>query len=92
MSFLSVSIGIGYAVLSLSMFLAFARLLKGPSVSDRVLALDLIGALTVSFIGLYTISSGNGIYLDAAVVIALIAFLGTIAFARYVAWQKEKHD
>lgn len=89
MSFLDLAVVIGYAVLSLSLLFAFARLVRGPSLSDRVVALDFIGALAVSFIGLYTISSRNAVYLDAAVVIALIAFLGTVAFARYVEWQKD---
>jgi multicomponent Na+:H+ antiporter subunit F len=89
MSFLDVAVTIGYGLLSLSLLLAFARLVRGPSLSDRVVALDFIGALAVSFIALYTISSRNSVYLDAAVVIALIAFLGTVAFARYVEWQKE---
>lgn len=89
MSFLDVTVSIGFAMLSLSLVLAFIRLVRGPSLSDRVVALDFIGALAVSFIALYTVSSRNAVYLDAAVVIALIAFLGTVAFARYVEWQKE---
>jgi multicomponent Na+:H+ antiporter subunit F len=89
MSFLDLALTIGFAVLSLSLVLAFVRLVRGPSLSDRVVALDFISALAVSFIGLYTISSNNPVYLDAAVVIALIAFLGTVAFARYVEWQKD---
>jgi multicomponent Na+:H+ antiporter subunit F len=89
MSFLEVCLAIGFAVLSLSLLLAFVRLVRGPSLPDRVVALDFISALAVSFIGLYTISSRNAVYLDAAVVIALIAFLGTVAFARYVEWQKD---
>ncbi|MGL4611429.1 MAG: monovalent cation/H+ antiporter complex subunit F [Trueperaceae bacterium] len=89
MSFLDVALAIGYALLSLSLILAFLRLLRGPTLSDRVVALDFISAVAVSFIALYTISSRDSVYLDAAVVIALIAFLGTVAFARYVEWQKE---
>jgi multicomponent Na+:H+ antiporter subunit F len=89
MNFLDVAVAIAFGLLSLSLLLAFARLVRGPSLSDRVVALDFIGALAVSFIALYTISSRNAVYLDAAVVIALIAFLGTVAFARYVEWQKE---
>ena len=73
-----------FFVLMISLFLAFWRLVQGPSVPDRVVALDLIAALTIGMIAAYSISSGQSVFLDAAVVMALISFLGTIAFAKYL--------
>jgi multicomponent Na+:H+ antiporter subunit F len=73
-----------YIALSLSLVLAFIRLLKGPSLPDRVVALDLIAYIVICFIASYTIATGKSAFLDAAIVLALIAFLGTTAFARYV--------
>jgi multicomponent Na+:H+ antiporter subunit F len=73
-----------YAMLSTALFLAFARLARGPSLPDRVVALDLITVITVGFIATYAIDVGQRVFLDAAIVVALIAFLGTVAFARYV--------
>lgn len=70
--------------LSVSMVLAFFRLVRGPSLSDRVIALDLIAFIAIGFIATYAVSTGKATLLDAATVLALIAFLGTIAFARYV--------
>lgn len=60
------------------------RLLTGPSLSDRVVALDALSLLLVSFLVLYSVASGVGAFLDVAIVLSLAAFLGTVAFARFV--------
>ncbi|MGD9891662.1 MAG: monovalent cation/H+ antiporter complex subunit F [Dehalococcoidia bacterium] len=73
-----------YAMLTIALLLAFARLARGPSLPDRVVALDLITVITVGFIAAYAIDVEQRVFLDAAIVVALIAFLGTVAFARYV--------
>ena len=72
-------------MIGLSILLAFVRLVKGPSLPDRVVALDLIATLTVAAIATHSILSGEPLYLLVAIVMALIAFLGTVAFAYYVA-------
>lgn len=73
-----------YAALSISLVLAFIRLLMGPSLADRVVALDLIAYIVICLIATYTIATGKSEFLDTAIVLALIAFLGTTAFARYI--------
>jgi multicomponent Na+:H+ antiporter subunit F len=75
---------VAFALLSLSMLLALARLVRGPSLSDRVVALDLMTTLVMGFIATYAVATGQRIFLDAAVVLALIAFLGTVAFAYFI--------
>ncbi len=70
-----------FSMLSVALFLAFVRLVRGPSLPDRVVALDLIAALTVGFIAVYAIDTGERVFLDVAIVVALITFLGTVAFA-----------
>ena len=72
------------AMLSLAFLLAFVRLARGPSVADRVVALDLIGVLSVGIIILYSVATGLPVFLDAAIALALVSFAGTIAFARYI--------
>lgn len=67
-----------------SLFLAFARLVRGPTLPDRVVALDLIGTLSVGFIAAYDVATEQPVLLDAATVVALVAFLGTVAFAHYI--------
>jgi multicomponent Na+:H+ antiporter subunit F len=67
-----------------AMFLGFYRLVRGPSLPDRVVALDLISLLAVGAITAFDIATEQPVLLDAATVRALVAFLGTVAFARYV--------
>lgn len=71
-------------VLALAMLLAFIRLVRGPSLPDRVVALDLIAVIAVGMIAVVQIQTHEPMLLDSAVVLALIAFLSTVAFARYL--------
>ena len=71
-------------VLLMSIFLALARLIKGPDAADRIVALDLVSVLIVAFLAAYSIFSGETAFLDVAIGYALIAFLGTVALARFL--------
>jgi multicomponent Na+:H+ antiporter subunit F len=73
-----------FAILGVALFLAFIRLVRGPTLPDRVVALDLITILAVAIITLYAIATNERILLDAAIVLALVTFLSTVAFARYI--------
>lgn len=65
------------------MFLAFYRLMRGPDLPDRVVAVDLVTTLALGIIVAYAILTGQPVFLNAAATLALIVFLGTVAFARY---------
>ncbi len=67
-----------------ALVLATIRLIRGPTLPDRVVALDLLAMLLVAFLTLFALASGVNAYLDAAVALALVAFLATIAFARFI--------
>ena len=71
-------------VLGVAMLVALARLVRGPSLPDRVVALDLTATLTAGTIVVYALAARQPVLLDVAVVIALLGFLSTMAFARYV--------
>lgn len=71
-------------LLTLAVLLVFIRLVRGPSLPDRVVALDLMTTLGVGIIAAYAIGTNQAIFLDVATIIALISFLGTIAFAYYI--------
>lgn len=75
------AIEVTLGMLGLTMFLAFVRLVRGPSLPDRVVALDLIATTTVGMIAVYAVAVREPVFLIAAVVMALITFLGTVAFA-----------
>ncbi len=70
--------------LMLAILLTVARLLRGPSLPDRVMALDLLTTLGVGVIAAYAIATGQAAFLDVAIATALISFLGTVAFAYYI--------
>lgn len=63
--------------------LVLVRLLRGPGISDRAVALDMLAVLTVAFAGLRALATGVQAYLDISVILALTSFLGTLAFARF---------
>lgn len=71
-------------VLLLAVALTFIRLVRGPSLPDRVVALDLITTLGIGIIAAYSMTTDQTTFLDVAIVVSLISFLGTIAFAYYV--------
>ena len=71
-------------VLSLSVLLIVIRFIKGPSIVDRVIALDLIITTGIGFIAVYSIAADEPAFLDVAMILALIAFLGTVAFSYYI--------
>jgi multicomponent Na+:H+ antiporter subunit F len=74
---------VALALVGLAILLAFVRLVRGPDLANRVVAVDLLSALGVGIVGAAAVLSGDPVYLDVALVLALIAFLGTVAFARY---------
>ncbi len=71
-------------ILAVAMFLALIRLIRGPSLPDRVVALDLIVTISVGMMATYALVTKEVSILDAGVVAALVAFLGTVAFASYL--------
>lgn len=71
-------------VLSLSIIMIFIRFLKGPKLVDRVVALDLVITTSIGFISAYSILYDQPALLDVAMILALIAFLGTVAFSYYI--------
>jgi multicomponent Na+:H+ antiporter subunit F len=76
-------------ILGLALLLSFIRLLKGPSVPDRILALDVLSMISIGILGLYATATGDPAPLDVAIGIALIAFLATAGLAHYYLTHRE---
>ena len=79
-------------VLLISIVLALVRLIKGPDAADRIVALDLISMLIVGFLAVESIYAGETSFLDVAIAYALIAFLGTVALARFLMRSAQKRS
>ena len=71
-------------ILSLALLLTFARLLRGPSLSDRVIALDMTAILSIGLVSVYAVMTNQPALLDVAILLALLVFLGTVGFAYYI--------
>lgn len=83
-TFLDFSVHIAFGALMISFALTVVRLLRGPTLADRVVALDMLALLGIAFIGITAIASEEYAYLDVAIALALVGFLATVAFARYI--------
>ena len=91
-AFLQVSTRIGFGLLIVAVILTFIRLARGPSLPDRVLALDAMTLTIVSFCALAAIRTAERAYLDIAAVLALVGFLSTVALARFAERQVARRD
>lgn len=89
---LDLAINAGYVILSLSFLLGFVRLALGPSLADRVVALDLLTLLAMAYAALYAIGTGQQAFLDVSIALALVAFLATVAFARFAERRSARED
>lgn len=83
---------IGFAFLLVALLMAFARLVKGPSINDRIAAMDLIASIVMGFILIYSILIQKDFYLDIAIVISLISFVGTVSISTYLKLNKKKNE
>jgi len=72
------------ALLTLAFLLTTIRIVRGPTLPDRVLALDLLVAVGIAYIAVGAITTGYFLYLDIAISLGLVGFLATVAFARFI--------
>lgn len=69
---------------ALALVIAMVRLVRGPTLADRVVAYDLMATITVGLLALVSMAFDARVLLDVAAVLALVMFISTIAFARYI--------
>jgi multicomponent Na+:H+ antiporter subunit F len=84
MPLLETALDISFVLVMLGVAFAFLRLVLGPTLPDRVVALDMMTVLIVAFCGLYAVLSEDTAFIDVAIVMALVGFLATVALARFV--------
>ena len=81
---LAISLNIAFVAVSLALLLSLYRLAIGPRAHDRVLALDTLYINTIALMVLLGLRYGSDVFFEAALIIAMMGFIGTIAFARYL--------
>lgn len=81
---LSVVIPIAFTLVAMAVAMNFWRLIKGPSLPDRILALDTLYVNTIALLVLLGIHLSSALYFEAALLIALMGFVGTVALCKYL--------
>src|SRR5690625_113076 len=84
MNLLTLATKINLVIVSVKLILAVCRIVEGPSIDDSVIAMAVLHLLLTGLIATFCVAVDQSIYFDIALVLALIAFLSTIAFARYI--------
>lgn len=80
----AVILKISLLCVSLSMLGLIYRVIKGPSVPDRVVALDAIGINLIAIIALISMLFDTSAYLEAILLLGILSFIGTIAFSKFI--------
>jgi multicomponent K+:H+ antiporter subunit F len=81
---LEAALGIAVLLVSAASVLSLIRLLIGPSIPDRILALDTLYVNTIALVVLFGLRQGSMLYFEAALLIAVLGFIGTIALSKYL--------
>lgn len=83
-SIVSAAAMVALGILSVAFLLTVYRVVAGPTLPDRVLALDMLVAVAIGFIAVIAIKTGFTLYIDIAISLGLVGFLATVAFARFI--------
>jgi multicomponent Na+:H+ antiporter subunit F len=81
---IDIASGIALAILAAALLLSLVRIVLGPTLGDRILALDLLTLVAMGLVGTIAIRTGSWLFIDIALALALLGFLATVALARYM--------
>ena len=81
---IDIALAFAFGCFGLALVFALWRLVKGPGIADRVLALDTLFINAIGLIVLYGIAGGTQMYFEAAIIIAMLGFVSTVAYARFM--------
>lgn len=84
MDFMNIAFVIAFIAAAVAQLMSMIRLLIGPSVGDRILALDTMVVNAIGLIVLLGIAQGSRIYFEVTLIIAMLGFVSTVAYARFV--------
>jgi multicomponent Na+:H+ antiporter subunit F len=83
-SFLNFAVIFSLATLSIAFLLTVIRVVRGPTLPDRILGLDTLVVVAIGYIAVFGVKTGYYLFIDVALALALVGFLATVAFARFV--------
>jgi multicomponent Na+:H+ antiporter subunit F len=85
---IQIATDISFGLLGLGMLLTLIRIVRGPTLGDRILGLETLSILSIGLIGSYAARSGLTLYVDIAISLALLSLLPTAALVRYLAYAR----
>jgi len=83
-AFMNTALVIAFVIVAVAQVMSMVRLVIGPSAGDRILALDTMVVNAIGLIVLLGISQGTRIYFEVSLIIAMLGFVSTVAYARFV--------
>lgn len=81
---LSITLQIAFAMIALALIFNIYRIISGPSIADRILALDTLYINAIALLIVYSLHVGNTLYFEGALLIAVMGFVGTVALSKYL--------
>jgi multicomponent K+:H+ antiporter subunit F len=81
---IAVALTFAFACFGIALLMALWRVIRAPGIADRVLALDTLFINVIGLIMLYGIAGGTQLYFEAAMIIAMLGFVSTVAYARFM--------
>lgn len=81
---IQIALYFAFACFSVALLLNLWRMLRGPKVVDRILALDTMVINVIALLVLYGLAEGTAVYFEASMIIAMLGFVSTVAFARFL--------
>lgn len=81
---ITLTLTFAYGCFGAALLMALWRVIQAPGIADRVLALDTLFVNAIGLIVLYGISAGTQMYFEAAMIIAMLGFVSTVAYARFM--------
>jgi multicomponent Na+:H+ antiporter subunit F len=82
--FLDWCVWLSLLMLTISFFVTTYRVIVGPTLPDRIVALDMLVGVVIGFIAVIGVKTGYYLYVDIAIALGLVGFLATVAFARFI--------
>jgi len=81
---LNIVLLISFALLLSALGISLLRLIKGPTISDRIVAMDLIASITMGIILVYSVLIKESMYFDIVIILSLVSFISTVAISTYL--------
>ncbi|MCM3758839.1 Na(+)/H(+) antiporter subunit F1 [Sporosarcina aquimarina] len=81
---IQIMLGISVVLFAITIAIAVLRLIIGPSMPDRVIAMDVVGVNLIAMIGVVSVVYGTKAYLEVILILGILSFISTIAFSKYI--------